>query len=112
MPPLNAHVTATSLSTEDLRESSDTLQTAYSKLDGRTHANRLKRQEKMMSNKGTKVAYNRHLQNYERFWTEAQSEDPSLGLISAHPITAAKVSLFLEHEASRLKVRSSLLSCL
>ncbi len=59
---------------------------------------------KMISNKGTKVAYNCHLHNYERFWTEAQSEDTSFGLISVHPITAAKALLFLEHEASWLKV--------
>ncbi|SJL08292.1 uncharacterized protein ARMOST_11655 [Armillaria ostoyae] len=99
--PLKAHTPTTTLSAEG--ENTEMLQMAYSRLDGRTHANRLKWQEKMMSNKGTKVTYNRHLHNYKRFWTEAQSEDTSLGLISAHPITATKVSLFLEHEASRLK---------
>ncbi len=82
----------------------DPAKSAYAQLDEQTHENRLKRQERMMSNKGTKTAYGRHINNYERFWGQHQSENPTFLLIPAQPITAAKASLFLEYEISREKV--------
>ncbi|KAK0244835.1 hypothetical protein EDD85DRAFT_932827 [Armillaria nabsnona] len=81
----------------------DPAKSAYAQLDEQTHENRLKRQERMMSNKDTKTAYGRHINNYERFWGQHQSENPTFLLIPAQPITVAKASLFLEYEISREK---------
>ncbi len=88
-----------SSSSEDQRKS------VYAQLDEQTHANCLQRQEKMMLNKGTKMAYNRHIINYEWFWVQYQSENPAFLGIPVQPITAAKASLFLKHEVSQEKVQ-------
>ncbi|KAF9476573.1 hypothetical protein BDN70DRAFT_812067, partial [Pholiota conissans] len=76
------------------------------------HRNRLKLQEKQDKGKGTEEAYPRHVKNYVEFWNSDQDrraeEDPSFVRTPAHPIIGEKVSLFLEHETTRGKVRSDI----
>ncbi len=67
----------------------------------------------MSSEKGTEVAYSRHLKRYEEFWdqdqirrqSEAHAKGETWTMIDPHPITATKVCLFLEFESTRNKVR-------
>jgi len=61
-----------------------------------------------MSGMGTEVAYSHHVKNYQDWWVQDQgwhmSEDSWWKEIPAHPITAAKVAIFLRYETTRLKV--------
>ncbi|KAF4609718.1 hypothetical protein D9613_011981 [Agrocybe pediades] len=84
-----------------------------------THQQRVLLQDAMISDKGTQIAYSRHLENYEKWWhldqarciEEAKAamigvddaELSSLAPLPVHPICATKVAAFLEHETTRPK---------
>ena len=82
-------------------------------IEHQSHSFRQQLQDKMSSEKGTEVAYSRHLKRYEEFWiqdqirrqNEAQAKGETWAIINPHPITATKVCLFLEFESTRNKVR-------
>ena len=75
------------------------------------HLNRLALQSKLIEGKGTEDAYPRHIKNYENFWNAYQEgevkKNPNHHWVNAHPIIGAKVSLFLQYESTRNKVRIS-----
>ena len=79
-----------------------------SALEEESHQTRLAIQASITSGKGTEVAYSRHVKNYEDWWVQDQgrrmSEDSRWKEIPAHPITAAKVAIFLQYETTRPKV--------
>lgn len=81
---------------------------SLTRLDDESHLNRLALQREMVEGKGTEEAYARHLKSYAAFWDMFQAQnmakDPSWTEVPAHPITAAKVAHFLQHEAQRNKV--------
>ena len=88
--------------------------TLMQRLTQESHNERLAQQEEMKSDKGTDVAYNRHLKRYETWWDLEQIrrinelEDtiqPPLIPEPAHPITVTKVSLFMKYETTRMKVQ-------
>jgi hypothetical protein len=85
-------------------------------IDQETHANRLAIQAEVVAEKGTDPAYARHLRNYERFIVEDQAarleKDLGWPVMDPHPITAAKVALFLQYETTRPKVSSFLMPSL
>jgi len=70
-----------------------------SALKEESHQIRLAIQASITSGKGTEVAYSCHVKNYEDWWVQDQgrhmSEDSQWKEICAHPITAAKVVIFL-----------------
>ena len=82
-----------------------------SALEAESHQTRLAIQASITSGKGTEVAYSRHVKNYEDWWVQDQgrrmSEDSQWKEIPAHPITAAKVAIFLRYETTRSKVNQS-----
>ncbi|KAG5641029.1 hypothetical protein DXG03_006361 [Asterophora parasitica] len=60
---------------------------------------------KEQEDKGTKVAYLRHVRAYQMWWDDVYqphtvSDDPSRAALLAFPITAAKVMMFLDYEVS------------
>ncbi len=79
-------------------------------IEAASHEARIRRAAAERDDKGTGIAYARHVQNYSEWWDGYQSsrllEDPSWSQIPAFPITAAKAALFLDHEVSRMKVRN------
>ncbi|KAJ7433783.1 hypothetical protein FB451DRAFT_316231, partial [Mycena latifolia] len=76
-------------------------------LEAVSHANRLAISSAEQSDKGTEPAYMHHFNSYMSWWpmdqAQRKSGDPSWKEISALPITATKVSLFLAHETTREK---------
>ena len=69
----------------------------------------IKRREAWKSGKGTEKAYTRQLNRYEDWWGEDQArrkieEGEAYEAEAAHPITPAKVILYLEYETTRPKV--------
>ena len=80
-------------------------------IDMQAHLNRLALQSKLIEGKGTEDAYPRHIKNYENFWNAYQEgevkKNPNHHWVNAHPIIGAKVSLFLQYESTRNKVRIS-----
>lgn len=88
--------------------------TLMERLTQETHHERLLQQEEMRTDKGTEVAYSRHLKNYETWWHLNQiwliNEDPTSQAMNpepAHPITVTKAALFLKYESTREKVSMS-----
>ena len=73
-------------------------------IEAALHEARIRRAAAERSDKGTGVAYARHVRNYGKWWDGYQAsrlkEDPSWSQIPAFPITAAKAALFLDHEVS------------
>ncbi|KAJ7737262.1 hypothetical protein DFH07DRAFT_681094, partial [Mycena maculata] len=57
------------------------------------------------SDKATGPTYARHVKNYQHWWDTSQAhrqnDDPSHTIVSVFPITAAKVTVFLEYEMTR-----------
>lgn len=78
-------------------------------IEAASHEARIRRATAERSDKGTGIAYARHVQSYSEWWDGYQAsrleEDPSWSRIPTFPITAAKAALFLDHEVSRMKVR-------
>jgi hypothetical protein len=77
-------------------------------LEQESHQLRLRIGEKELEGKGTAKSYPRQVQNYQ-LWFEADqariaAEDGARVPIPAFPVTAAKVSMFLNHETTREKV--------
>lgn len=85
---------------------------ALSVIEKESHEFRQQLQDRMSTDKGTEVAYSKHLQRYEDYWThdqkwravEAQKSGSHWEIMDPHPITATKVSIFLEYESTRNKV--------
>jgi hypothetical protein len=77
-------------------------------IEAASHEARIRRAAAERDDKGTGVAYARHVQNYSTWWDGYQARrleaDSSWSQIPAFPITAAKAALFLDHEVSRMKV--------
>lgn len=94
--PINASVIDTSLAT----------------LDAKSHASALARANKIQEGKSTGPTYQRHITRYEKWWNQFQTEEatrnPNHHQVSAFPITATRVSIYLEHESTREKVCNSL----
>ncbi|KAJ3843915.1 hypothetical protein F5878DRAFT_207555 [Lentinula raphanica] len=67
-------------------------------LEAQTYDTSIQMKDEMMDDKATAAAYRRHLQNYTAYLAEAHPHLVSI------PITATKVSLFLEYEIKRPKV--------
>ena len=88
--------------------SSTGLQHSLEFLDAASHGVHLHTVHEEQSDKGTSVAYARHVRNYCTYWDlyqdERVAEDPSWTVIPAFPVTAAKVAMFLDHERTREKV--------
>ncbi|KAF8185453.1 hypothetical protein BJ912DRAFT_818803, partial [Pholiota molesta] len=80
-------------------------------IEKESHLFRQQLQDKMASDKGTEVAYLKHLRRYEEYWTQdqkrresdAQANGGNWEVIGPHPITATKVCVFLEYESTRNK---------
>ncbi|KAJ3723244.1 hypothetical protein C8R42DRAFT_641473 [Lentinula raphanica] len=66
-------------------------------LEAQTYDTSVQMKDEMMDEKATAAAYRRHLQNYMTYLAEAHPH------LSSIPITATKVSLFLEYEIKRPK---------
>ncbi|KAJ3822135.1 hypothetical protein F5880DRAFT_1614073 [Lentinula raphanica] len=66
-------------------------------LEAQTYNTSLQMKDEMMGDKATASAYRRHLQNYMMFLAENHQHLPAI------PITATKVSLFLDYEIKRPK---------
>jgi hypothetical protein len=76
-------------------------------IEADSHTICLEMADKEQSEKETGRKYERYLKSYETWWDANQEEtvrsDPSRAVISAHPITVAKVTMFLKHESTREK---------
>jgi hypothetical protein len=79
-----------------------------------SHQLRLQKEEQEQSGKQTMKTYRRHLKSYVAWWERTQADvtanDPTRIFVPAMPITAAKVTLFLQHESTREKVSLRYLS--
>lgn len=89
-----------------------TMEFSLQTLDAESHAARLAIADHEQSDKATHNTYQRHLRSYQK-WFEADqkrlvAQDPRRIAIPALPITAAKVTTFLQHETTREKVCPSL----
>jgi hypothetical protein len=84
------------------------MQASLSALEADSHATRLVQMRKEQNDKSTGTTYGRHVNRYERWWVQYQARQTASIAgwtpIPAFPITAAKVSMFLEYEANREKV--------
>ena len=84
------------------------MQASLAMLDADSQAARLARTNNEQNNKSTGKTYQRHIDRYEKWWVIYQADQtakiPGRTSIPAFPITAAKVSMFLEYECSREKV--------
>jgi len=84
------------------------LQCSLEHLDAASHAVRLRTLHDEWSDKGTSVAYARHVHNYCRYWDAYQgervAEDPSWTMVPAFLVTAAKVTMFLARKRTCEKV--------
>lgn len=93
--------------------SSAGMQASLALLEADSHAARLVRANNEQNDKSTGKTYQRHVDRFERWWTTYQADQtiktPGRTSIPAFPITAAKVSMFLEYECNREKVVSSAL---
>ena len=79
-------------------------------IEAASHEVRIRRAAAERDDKGTGIAYARHVRNYSQWWdyqAGCLKENSSWSPISAFPIVAAKAALFLDHEVSRNKVRNS-----
>jgi len=89
---------------------SEGMQASLAALEIESHATRLAQVKKEQNDKSTGTTYQRHIKRYEQWWLQYQVEQtariPGWTSIPAFPITAAKVSMFLEYEATREKVCS------
>ena len=77
-------------------------------LEAESHGFRLAQAEKDQKGKGTGATYDRHVRRYTEFWEAYQAKlclaNPLRVSLPSFPITAAKVSMFLQHETTREKV--------
>ncbi|KAJ3714792.1 hypothetical protein C8R42DRAFT_646240 [Lentinula raphanica] len=78
---------------------------ALDELEAQTYDISLQIRDEMMDDKATAAVYRRHLQNYTMYLAEFHPH------ISALPITATKVSLFLDHEVKRPKKQANCSLC-
>jgi hypothetical protein len=86
---------------------------SLSVIEKQSHSFRQQLQDKMSMDKGTEVAYLKHLKRYEDYWiqdqehreSEARASGGNWEFIDPHPITVTKVCIFLEYESTRNKVR-------
>ncbi|KAL6300578.1 hypothetical protein BKA93DRAFT_829023 [Sparassis latifolia] len=85
------------------------LQQSIAQLELESHDARVKKAKLDQDDKQTGSSYDRHVQNYIKYWTAFQTERrqkaPDEVPIPAFPITALKASFFLEYEMSREKRR-------
>ncbi|KAJ7035722.1 hypothetical protein C8F04DRAFT_1341641 [Mycena alexandri] len=90
-----------------LLSSPEHIQKSMRVLDASTHAVRLSVTAQEQSEKGTEPVYRRHYSNYQTWFQMDQgtrnAQDSTWKEVPALPITATKVSLFLEYETSREK---------
>jgi hypothetical protein len=86
------------------------MQASLAVLEIESHATHLAQVKKEQNDKSTGTTYQWHIKRYEQWWLQYQVEQMARILgwtsIPAFPITAAKVSMFLEYEATCEKVCS------
>ena len=90
--------------------------TSLERLEHETQLHRMEQIRLNQESTQTGRSYNRHVQNFEKFWHDSQLErkktDPSWVHIPLYPITATKVAIFLKYETTRPKVSlPSALTC-
>ena len=90
--------------------------TSLERLEHETQLHRMEQIHLNQESTQTGRSYNRHVQNFEKFWHDSQLErkktDPSWVHIPLYPITATKVAIFLKYETTRPKVSlPSALTC-
>jgi hypothetical protein len=93
---------------------SSTAPESLSIIEKESHSFRQQLQDSMTMDKGTEVAYSKHLKRYEEYWiddqkrreAEAQATGGHWESTGPHPITATKVCVFLKYESTRNKVRT------
>lgn len=79
-------------------------------LHAEAHGKRKAWAAKEQEDKGTKTSYERHFTAYQLWWSTVYqpmvvATDPTREHLPALPITAAKVTMFLDYESTRPKVR-------
>lgn len=88
---------------------------SMSGLEADSHLVRVALNAKEQSDKSTSATYERHVRRYMTWWDGYQSStvlsDTTKVQIPAFPVTAAKVTMFLEHESTRPKVGLAVLAC-
>jgi hypothetical protein len=87
---------------------SSQMQRSVDSLEANSQAVRLALAAKEQSDKSTPETYERHVKRYATWWdtyqTQVVQSDATMTAIPALPITAAKVTMFLEYESTRPKV--------
>lgn len=78
-------------------------QDSLTSIEALAQAARLRVVDQEQGDKQTAATYQRHVRSYQTWWENSSG----FTTISAFPITASKVTLFLEHETTREKVKSS-----
>ncbi|KAJ7763104.1 hypothetical protein DFH07DRAFT_1018491 [Mycena maculata] len=85
------------------------LERSLAELEAESHAIREAFTAEEQSDKATGPTYAHHVRNYEHWWNTSQghrqNDDPSHTIMPAFPITAAKVTVFLEYEMTRPQKR-------
>ena len=71
---------------------------SFEELHAQTHAHRLEMQDAITGRKTTGKIYECQVKNYEKWYKEEHSE------LSAHPVVATSVMLYLKYESTWLKV--------
>lgn len=77
----------------------DPMQAALMLIESESQAIRQRKVAQEQEDKQTKTSYGRHIKNYETWWN--QTSHCLINLVPAFPITAAKVTLFLDYETTR-----------
>jgi hypothetical protein len=84
------------------------MQASLAALEANLHVAHLAHAKREQSDKSTSGTYKRHVDRYEKWWMHYQAEQSASidgwTAIPAFPITAAKVSMFLGHKFTRVKV--------
>lgn len=116
LPPLvisPATETSTQLASCPPLSPGSRMQQSMDHLEAASQAVRLKFATKEQSDKSTPATYERHVNNYVAWWDAYQlrelARDPTTTTIPALPVTAAKVTMFLEYTSTRAKASGFLL---
>jgi hypothetical protein len=84
------------------------LELSLARLEAESHGVRLQQARQVQGNSQTAGTYERHIKNYETWWTRDQQlrsqMESEYTPIPAFPVTAAKVAMFLQYETTREKV--------
>ncbi|KAF5367837.1 hypothetical protein D9615_010577 [Tricholomella constricta] len=108
-PPVQAvATTATPVNTKSTTSLLDRAQRSKDLLHAEAHQKRKEYAVREQEDKGTKASYGRHVSAYQLWWDTVYqpcvvTADPTREVLPSFPITAAKVMMYLDYEATRPK---------